>query len=458
MITQLKLGKRPAKHDPRTLRLAAYLPAELPPIPQEHAWSPAVDSWPMFRNDTVGDCTCAGAAHQIRTWTGNENPPSAALTDADVIAMYAAVTGYNEADPSTDQGAYLLDVLKYWRSTGIASHKIAAFAQVPLKEDLVRAAIYLFGGLYVGLLLPISAQEQAVWDVETTAGDGQPGSWGGHCVVVIDYDADGLTCVTWGELRRMTWAFFATYCDEAYAIVSPDWIQDEQSPSGLDLAALQADLAQVSGQAPVTSDVAMRLSPGVCGEIICDTWATISASKAIALKATGVAGVIRYLDNLTKVELAGLLAAGLKVGFVSSCRGTGWIPSRAVGENDGKAAIAKLQSLGVLKGAHDFADCEGMGGSGRALLDYLNARGAVLEGAGYPHAEYEGWGHKTNPYAAVGVHGYWAAGAIAEPRPACGWFLLQLLPFNQTRGGVIVDLNVVQKDAKGRVPVFVAAA
>jgi hypothetical protein len=38
--------------------------------------------------------------------------------------------------------------------------------------------------------------------------------------------------------------FVADYCDEAYAVLSPAWIeQNGQAPSGFDLAALQADLA-----------------------------------------------------------------------------------------------------------------------------------------------------------------------------------------------------------------------
>jgi hypothetical protein len=38
--------------------------------------------------------------------------------------------------------------------------------------------------------------------------------------------------------------FVADYCEEAYAVLSTAWIEKNgQAPSGLDLAALQADLA-----------------------------------------------------------------------------------------------------------------------------------------------------------------------------------------------------------------------
>ncbi len=40
----------------------------------------------------------------------------------------------------------------------------------------------------------------------------------------------------------MTWDFFTTYCEESYALVSQDWIETTGlSPSGFNLAALQAD-------------------------------------------------------------------------------------------------------------------------------------------------------------------------------------------------------------------------
>ena len=104
----------------------------------------------------------------------------------------------------------------------------------------MKQAIALFGGLYIGLSLPLSAQTQDVWDVDTSP-NGKRGSWGGHCVFVPDYDATGLTCITWGAPKKMTWPFWGTYCDEAHALLSPNW----KAPAGFDLAALQADLASV---------------------------------------------------------------------------------------------------------------------------------------------------------------------------------------------------------------------
>jgi len=238
-----RLGKLPAKHDERTLMLGRYLPVSLPPAPEWVDWGRAVSSWPMLANDQLGDCTCAGAGHMIQCWTSLISAP-AAITDAEIIAAYEAVSGYRPSDPSSDNGAVELTVLKYWRKAGIAGHRIGAFAGVhPVDLDHVKAAVHLFGGLYIGLSLPLSAQDQDVWDYACLGTQNIPGSWGGHCVNVIGYDAQGLTCVTWGAVKRMTWSFWLKYCDEAYAIISPDFLSgDGETPDGFNLMQLQADL------------------------------------------------------------------------------------------------------------------------------------------------------------------------------------------------------------------------
>jgi hypothetical protein len=116
-------------------------------------------------------------------------------------------------------------------------------------------AVWIFGGCYVGLALPKTAQAQTQnhqpWSVTSagTTGDGAPGSWGGHAVPVMAYDTRSLTVVTWGALQTMTWGFWAAYCDEAYAILSPDFLKQKGgqtvAPSGFNLAQLQEDLADL---------------------------------------------------------------------------------------------------------------------------------------------------------------------------------------------------------------------
>jgi len=66
-------------------------------------------------------------------------------------------------------------------------------------------------------------------------------------VDVVGYDAAGLTVVTWGAPKAMTWPFWDRYCDEAYCIISEDFLRDGRSPAGFDVASLRHDLALVTG-------------------------------------------------------------------------------------------------------------------------------------------------------------------------------------------------------------------
>lgn len=248
MHAQMKLGKLAPRHDPRTLQLARYLTPALPKPPASVAWSSKVRSWPMYLNDSLGDCTCAAAGHMVQAWTADGQSKEIDITDAQVLKAYEAVGGYRPGNPSTDNGAVELDVLKYWKSHGIGGHKIGAYGSVdPLKIDLVRTGIFLFGGLYIGVALPISAQNQTTWDVPAggTHGDGATGSWGGHAIPVLDYDGKTFTCITWGAVKRMTVRFFEAYCDEAHPAISNDFLKSSKAPNGFDLAALNADLAAI---------------------------------------------------------------------------------------------------------------------------------------------------------------------------------------------------------------------
>jgi hypothetical protein len=249
--SMMKLGKKAPRHDRRTLLLAKYLdPALVPPAKVD--WSKAISTLGMMGNDAVGDCTCAAACHLKQTWTAN-NGLEVTTSDGEILKAYEDVGGYRPGDPTTDNGCVELDVLNYWRQIGIGGDKIYAYTALKIRsKSHVKLAIDLFGGITIGLSLPITAQsQQDLWWVTTppnTAPDSNaaPGSWGGHEVAVIGYDSSTLTFVTWGKIMRMTWAFFFTYCDEGYAVLSQDWVNGtKQAPSGFTFAQLQTDLFKV---------------------------------------------------------------------------------------------------------------------------------------------------------------------------------------------------------------------
>jgi hypothetical protein len=247
MIASRLLGKLPVRTDVRTLSLARYVDQlVLPPPPRTFAETAKVGSWPLYANDRIGDCTTAAAGHMIEAWTAAVRGQAVVLTDEDVLDAFEHV---KRVDPLTgEEGAVELEVLQYWRKHGIGEHRIGAFARVSVhNRRLVETGAWLFGGLYIGLQLPLTAQQQDVWDwTGSLAGDAKPGSWGGHAVDVVAYDGRGVTVVTWGRLKQMTWEFWDRYCDEAYAILSEDFLAGGKAPNGFDLAALKADLALVT--------------------------------------------------------------------------------------------------------------------------------------------------------------------------------------------------------------------
>ena len=244
---KLKLGKLPVRTDVRTLALARYVDKRrLPTPPAQLDLTEHVTDWPMYANDRIGDCTIAAAGHMIEAWSAASQGRAIEVPERAVLDAFDHV---KIVDPRTGEaGAVELDVLRFWRATGVGGHRIGAFAGVSLHDtELVRTAAYLFGGLYIGVSLPLTAQQQAVWDwTGSLTGPAAPGSWGGHAVDVVGYDANALNVVTWGSLKGVTWAFWDRYVDECYCILSQDFLNRDEAPNGFDLDALRDDLALIT--------------------------------------------------------------------------------------------------------------------------------------------------------------------------------------------------------------------
>lgn len=241
-FSNFKLGKTTKRIDGRTLKLAKYLP-QLPPIPAGCGWTRAMREIGMLGNDTAGDCVEAGYGHLVESWTANTGSEFV-FGDNEVIDSYSSLTGYVPGNESTDRGTDMLTALNYWRQTGLSGHKIKAFAEInPANLDQLRAAIYLFGGAYVGVNLPVACMRSSVWD--STSGPYA----GGHCIPLLDYCAAGwFWCITWGQIVPCSAGFIQANCDEAYACVSSNFLNRAgETPVGFDLASLNADLAAVCG-------------------------------------------------------------------------------------------------------------------------------------------------------------------------------------------------------------------
>jgi hypothetical protein len=195
----------------------------------------------ILGNDQVGDCAEAGAFHLIQAQSFNAGR-ALTPTTADALALYSAVTGYDPSDPSTDQGTVLTDLLTYWQKTGVAVgstvHKIVGYASLDISSvPQMRYAAYIFGGSYLGINCPQQCED------DTSNWNFEPGLKiaGGHCIIQAGEGAAGGKIGSWGLWIPATWEFILNYLDEAYVVVSDDWLNaQERSPTGLDLDGLVA--------------------------------------------------------------------------------------------------------------------------------------------------------------------------------------------------------------------------
>ena len=245
----LKFGRLPAHPEdthPR-LKLSPHLRAVAAP-PASVDWFSEVLRWPMYLNDQIGDCTEAMVGHIIENTSTYGMRSGIQITDAFVLAAYERVSGYNPAEPSTDQGAVLQDVYSDWRKTGVGGHKATCFAQVDHGEiDEVRTAVERFGAVGLGITVTQDMMEDFDTDLPWRRADGE--DLGGHAVPIVGYDEHWVYLVTWGKLQMMSWECFEEVTDEAWVAILPEWFKDGRDPEGVDLHGLGEAFSQLTGEA-----------------------------------------------------------------------------------------------------------------------------------------------------------------------------------------------------------------
>lgn len=243
-------GKLPARPAKPQLRLEDYVTTQLAPPPMASDWQMPIDDtgWPMYLNDEIGDCTFAEVGHHIELVTGNASGKPVEVADSDVLQGYEAVSGYKPGDESTDTGCYIADVMAYWQKTGIAGHRILAYASIhPTNTTLVQQAIYLFGGVSIGLNVSQANEDQfnagKPWDYVKGSRN-----LGGHCVLLGAYGPSTWRVITWGAEQAMTPAFWQHQVDEVWVPVTTEWFKDGKAPNGIDMASLGADYTALTGK------------------------------------------------------------------------------------------------------------------------------------------------------------------------------------------------------------------
>lgn len=240
-----KLAPHPEETHPR-VKLRDHLQAPVAPAVVD--WASRVTNWPVYLNNQIGDCTCSALGHALEAWTTYAQGTTLAVPDSDVLSLYEAVSGYNPQTGANDNGAVEQDVLAYVQKNGLGGHKILAYAQVDHANPReMKSALEIFGSVYLGIQVPDSAQSQFAagqpWSVV-------PGASieGGHAINLQKWDTQYMYPVTWGKLQPMTPDFWASYGDEAWVIVTDDWISVKGlTPTGLNLASLLAEFHSITG-------------------------------------------------------------------------------------------------------------------------------------------------------------------------------------------------------------------
>jgi hypothetical protein len=236
-----KLGLIKDHKPPRVPDLAVF--ATTPePTPPASVEGPQGVIYPMADNDTIGDCTIAGATHVNQAGAAIVSEPWSYQGDAATSQEYFSLTG------GQDTGLELPQVLEPWHTVGLWNQgKNGGYWVVqPKNTTAVKRTIWIAGSAYIAVNLPEPAQGQfnpngtGVWQLTGTSADYN--IVGGHCVVPVGYSADGVITVTWGSTVLITWQWWATYVDQVYGVIAPGFVEKGGDGRGYDLAAIDAFL------------------------------------------------------------------------------------------------------------------------------------------------------------------------------------------------------------------------
>lgn len=140
----------------------------------------------------------------------------------------------------------MLDVLNYWRKTGIGGDKIEGYVEIGVADiAYAKLAIQYFGSALVGMSLP-NVNQYGPW-IEPT---GPAVANNGHAVALLSYDdeKEEFIAASWGRKMPLSYAWYRKYCDEGYACLNDIMmiIESGKSPEGFDFAQLQTDLKRVN--------------------------------------------------------------------------------------------------------------------------------------------------------------------------------------------------------------------
>lgn len=237
-MSGFKLGALPAVKPAALDYLDVYAKGRLPSPPA--TWEVPQAVYPIDGNDQYGDCTIAAAAHLLEAWDVDVHEHDHVPGEKEIVSTYFKLTG------GEDTGLVEADVLSTWRRHGLFGGMIQAYCPVNPRNLLqLHQAVAFYGGCYLGIEVPASAQEQFANNEMWTYVQGSPIE-GGHAVPALGYGPHGgLHVATWGGVAVLSAGFLAHFLTEAWVILPHQLVEAKKDQLGLDLKTLQEDLAKV---------------------------------------------------------------------------------------------------------------------------------------------------------------------------------------------------------------------
>jgi len=200
------------------------------------------DGWPA--------CTVYSSATVQERLERLEQRRTPKFEDAELINKYQQIE-------QPGGGAYMLDLLKLWRTQGYVgsvgwfpwlrkryTYKIDGFVEVPLDELAMKRSMIAMRVLDLGVMVTEMMYNQRTGLIRVYPADKL---LGGHAICAFGYDENGLWVAdTWKDYgpRQLSWAYIQAYCDEAYGVIDA---RDTALPRALDLSAFRRDLREVVG-------------------------------------------------------------------------------------------------------------------------------------------------------------------------------------------------------------------
>jgi len=258
-----KYGRRPPKNAP-ALRFRSFLSSTVPASPPEEDYLAKLSGWQMLGNDVAGDCNAV-------TWANMRRLVTATLTteyyptQAQVWQFYQTQnpgfdpSGTSDTDgpgSQDDQGMDIQTGLEYLHATGGPDGvKAIAFAKVDHTNiDEVKAALAIFGGLWLGIQVLAANQDEFSAGQPWTDVAGSPLD-GGHAILGGGYDtASDVKFITWAQETEFASSFWngevhrTPLVEEAWVVIWPEHLGTAAFEAGVDRAQLATDYQALTGQ------------------------------------------------------------------------------------------------------------------------------------------------------------------------------------------------------------------